>query len=324
MATQQQVNDFIAQVLPAAQVESKRTGIPVSVMITQAGYETGWGTSEWWRVHRNPAGIGVTGQPGKGFTFPDVASGWRAYADKLLGKGEYGQGQFVSDVNARAGSVKLLQDLEQSPWAAGHYSGHGLESTYAAMGLGKYDLPGAKPPPGGNPIPPGGGGSSGAPGTPVQPVSLGGDAAAALNAVPGLGGLGSLFSALGSSNPLDSATKAFEKGVGNVAARTGLVIFGAIAVLIGLAIMFRDAGDDVHSDLGGGGESAPATAPTVGTAPPPPSSSPAVSRSRSGAPVGFHGQRTSGPGRRAPGESGAGKSVSTDVKSTAEGAAEAV
>jgi Mannosyl-glycoprotein endo-beta-N-acetylglucosaminidase len=125
--------DYINQILPAVLAESARTGIPPEVFIVQSGVETGWGTSGWWRNQKNPAGIGVTGAAGAGQGYPTVAAAFDDYANKLLGNGEAGQEQFASDVAAHASTVTLLQDLEQAPWAAGHYGGHGLEATYAAL-----------------------------------------------------------------------------------------------------------------------------------------------------------------------------------------------
>jgi hypothetical protein len=137
---------FIGEVLPYAATESARTGIPISVMLAQSGVETGWGTSGWWHNQHNPAGIGVTGKPGAGNAYPDIGTGWRDYADHLLGIGEAGQGPFVADLRQGADAPALLRDLEASPWAAGHYGGHGLENAYAQFNLGQYDTPGNAPP----------------------------------------------------------------------------------------------------------------------------------------------------------------------------------
>lgn len=127
---------FIDQVRPFAEAESKRTGIPAEVMIVQSGIETGWGTSGWWRNNLNPAGIGVTGQAGAGNSFGSIGDAFRAYADHLMGNGEAGQERFVADVKAGASVDQLLTDLEQSPWAAGHYGGNGLNQTYSALNSG--------------------------------------------------------------------------------------------------------------------------------------------------------------------------------------------
>jgi Mannosyl-glycoprotein endo-beta-N-acetylglucosaminidase len=132
---------YIATVLPYARIESLRTGIPVSVMLAQSGVETGWGTSNWFREHLNPAGIGVTGAPGAGATYRTLAEAFRDYANKLLGIGEAGQAQFAADVQRGADDPTLLRDLERSPWAAGHYGGSGLERTWSTLGLGTYDDP---------------------------------------------------------------------------------------------------------------------------------------------------------------------------------------
>jgi len=137
---------FIATELPYAQSEQARTGIPVSVFLAQSADETGWGTSSWFLQHNNPAGIGVTGAPGKGNTYSSLAAAFDDYANKLLGQGEAGQQQFAADVAGGAAPLTLLRDLEASPWAAGHYGGNGLESIWQANDLGAYDQPGATPP----------------------------------------------------------------------------------------------------------------------------------------------------------------------------------
>ncbi len=135
---------YISEIRPFAEAESKRTGIPAEVMIVQSGLETGWGTSGWWTNNRNPAGIGVTGAAGAGNSYPDLATAFHDYAEKLLGHGEAGQEKFAADVAAGASSEQLLADIQQSPWAAGHYGGNGLVSTYQALAGGGAFTP-AKP-----------------------------------------------------------------------------------------------------------------------------------------------------------------------------------
>lgn len=312
MATNAQVNAYIAQVLPAAQKQSQRTGIPVSVFLTQSGYETGWGTSGWWRNNLNPAGIGVTGAAGAGQSFASVDQAFAAYADKLLGQGEAGQGQFVADVNAQAGPTKLLQDLEASPWAAGHYSGHGLETTFASLNLAQYDLPGAKPPAGGNPLP-GGGGAQ------VQTAGY------LSSGVAGIPFVGPVASAAGSalSGVLGSQAKDFAGGitapilsfVQQTAVRAALVVFGAIAVLVGLALLVHDSGASGGRSGGSGGSFGGGS-----------------SRRSGGDEDGGGGSDSGGGpgglrvGRSEPvkGERGAGREAASDVSETAEGAAAAV
>jgi hypothetical protein len=155
---------FINEVRPYAEAESKRTGIPAEVMITQAGVETGWGTSGWWTNNRNPAGIGVTGAAGAGNSYATLEQAFHDYADKLLGKGEAGQEQFAADVKAGAPIETLLMDLERSPWAAGHYGGDGLTQTYSALaGGGAFKT---QPAPMPQPVAP-----SPAPSQPLEPVT---------------------------------------------------------------------------------------------------------------------------------------------------------
>lgn len=138
---------FIQEILPYAEAESKRTGIPPEVFIVQSGLETGWGTSGWWRNNKNPAGIGVTGAPGAGNTYADLGSAFHDYADKLLGHGEAGQEQFAAAVKQGASPEQLLSLLQQSPWAAGQYGGNGLTNTYQQLyGSGRQAPPPAPKP----------------------------------------------------------------------------------------------------------------------------------------------------------------------------------
>lgn len=236
--TQSQAN-FIATELPLAQRESRRTGIPVSVFLTQSWNETGHGTSKWFLEGNNPAGIGVTGAPGAGNGFATLSAAFRTYADRLMGIGEAGQQQFVADVHAGAGTPTLLADLEASPWAAGHYGGtaanpgHGLEQLYAAEGLGTFDAPGAKAPTGA---------------TPIHTVAY----------IPGTGihlpGTGSGSNIL-PSNPITGAAGAVLSPLIDFlkqgAIRASLVVFGAVAVLLGLALLVRDASDSAKADTAG-------------------------------------------------------------------------
>lgn len=124
---------FVNEVLPYALRESHKTGIPAAVYITQSGVETGWGTSGWWKDQHNPAGIAVTGAAGAGSGYPDVSTAFADYSNKLMGIGEYGQGQFVKDVKLGADVPTLLTDLQNSPWAAGHYGHHGLVDSFAQV-----------------------------------------------------------------------------------------------------------------------------------------------------------------------------------------------
>ena len=66
-----------------------RYGLPVGLdpflAAVQCIHETAALTSAWAaRPHRNPAGIGVTGEPGKGVSFPSWAEAVRAHLGRLL------------------------------------------------------------------------------------------------------------------------------------------------------------------------------------------------------------------------------------------------
>jgi hypothetical protein len=60
-------------------------GLDPLLVVAQMVEETGHLTSFWsQRPRRNPAGIGVTGQPGEGLSFPDWKTAVRAHAGRLL------------------------------------------------------------------------------------------------------------------------------------------------------------------------------------------------------------------------------------------------
>lgn len=219
---------FINAELPYATAESARTGIPVSVFLTQSANETGWGSSGWFTKSNNPAGIGVTGQPGKGNVYPSLAAAFTDYANKLLGKGEAGQQQFAADVAAHKDPLTLLADLEAAPWAAGHYGGHGLEQLYAANpALGAHDLPGTSLPSSAtiNAIL---AGTFVLPPSPLIPVPL---------PLPGPGGV---------PNPLAPITSGLFGPiidfVKSTAIRAALVFFGAVMIVVGVAVLIRGGG----------------------------------------------------------------------------------
>jgi hypothetical protein len=60
-------------------------GLDPLLVVAQMVEETGNLTSFWsQRPRRNPAGIGVTGQPGEGLSFPDWRTATRAHTGRLL------------------------------------------------------------------------------------------------------------------------------------------------------------------------------------------------------------------------------------------------
>ena len=97
-ATQRQVSRYLHATghgpYSSAQVETivglydtgaRAVGLDPMVAVAQMVLETGHLTSEWsQRPHHNPAGIGVTGEPGKGVSFPDWDSAVAAHLGRLL------------------------------------------------------------------------------------------------------------------------------------------------------------------------------------------------------------------------------------------------
>ncbi|HEY7630590.1 MAG TPA: N-acetylmuramoyl-L-alanine amidase [Thermoleophilaceae bacterium] len=60
-------------------------GLDPLIVVAQMSEETGHLTSFWsQRPRRNPAGIGVTGEPGQGVSFPDWKTAVRAHTGRLL------------------------------------------------------------------------------------------------------------------------------------------------------------------------------------------------------------------------------------------------
>jgi hypothetical protein len=63
----------------------RESGVDPLLSVAQLALETGW-LGSWWsqRPRRNPAGIGVTGQPGAGVSFPAWTTSSRAHVGRLL------------------------------------------------------------------------------------------------------------------------------------------------------------------------------------------------------------------------------------------------
>jgi hypothetical protein len=78
-------------------------GLDPLLVVAQMVEETGHLTSFWsQRPRRNPAGIGVTGQPGVGISFPDWKTAARAHTGRLLaysisGNGTAVQGRLIEE-----------------------------------------------------------------------------------------------------------------------------------------------------------------------------------------------------------------------------------
>jgi N-acetylmuramoyl-L-alanine amidase len=74
----------LSEIAAAYVTFGRLTGIGSRVPFAQAAHETGWFSSEWWKTANNPAGIGVTGEAGKGERFNSVAAGVLAHYAHLL------------------------------------------------------------------------------------------------------------------------------------------------------------------------------------------------------------------------------------------------
>lgn len=78
-------DDDVRAILKRYLATSKRAGVDPLLVISQMILETGNLTSHWsQRPRRNPAGIGVTGEPGVGISFPTWDKAVRAHVGRLL------------------------------------------------------------------------------------------------------------------------------------------------------------------------------------------------------------------------------------------------
>ena len=137
--------DFVTTYLGDAQVAARHLGMPVSVILAQWINETGGGTSSAFRNQNNFAGVSLNGQI---MSFPDKSAGLTAYIQRW-GDPVYNPTRATI---AAAGGIKAnpytaAQAVEQSPWAAGHYGGNGLEHLIADQNLSQYDVAGPVPAP---------------------------------------------------------------------------------------------------------------------------------------------------------------------------------
>ena len=104
--------------------ECALSGLNSDLCMAQCCHETGFFSSDWFVNHRNPAGVGVTGQPGVGITFPTVEAGLHAYVAHLLTYIDGASNPLKADDPRYAdtlssdmfGKAHTIQDLEQH-WA---------------------------------------------------------------------------------------------------------------------------------------------------------------------------------------------------------------
>lgn len=150
---------FIDDVLGAAHAAASHLGIPVSPVLAQWCNETGFGTSDAFVNGHNFAGVSYLeppqeqlgahyGDQGAILFYPDRASGLAGYiarwADPVYADTRNAWASHSHDAYA------IAQDIERSPWAAGHYGGDGLKALMMQENLTRYDgQPAPAPAPGG-------------------------------------------------------------------------------------------------------------------------------------------------------------------------------
>jgi hypothetical protein len=96
-------------------------GLDPLIVVAQMVEETGHLTSFWsQRPRRNLAGIGVTGEPGVGLSFPDLKTAIRAHTGRLLayslpsGTGSQAQIRLIDE--ALAGKSESHRARGSGPW----------------------------------------------------------------------------------------------------------------------------------------------------------------------------------------------------------------
>jgi Mannosyl-glycoprotein endo-beta-N-acetylglucosaminidase/N-acetylmuramoyl-L-alanine amidase len=97
-------DDDVRTIVTAYYATATAVGLDPLLVVAQMSEETGHLTSFWsQRPRRNFAGIGVTGNPGEGLSFPDLKTGVRAHTGRLLayslpiGTGNQAQNQLIKE-----------------------------------------------------------------------------------------------------------------------------------------------------------------------------------------------------------------------------------
>lgn len=154
---------FIDSVLADAHSAASHLDIPVSVVLAQWIDETGWGTSEAWLRGNNYAGVSFLepfqvslgahlGDQGEILFYPSRADGLAGYIAR------WGDPVYTATRECCAShhgdAIAVAQCVEESPWAASHYGGHGLRSLIVSEQLTRYDASAAPAPPQTEPEPP--------------------------------------------------------------------------------------------------------------------------------------------------------------------------
>jgi hypothetical protein len=109
-------DEDVRSILKRYVATSRQAGIDPLLVVSQMVLETGNLTSRWsQRPRRNPAGIGVTGKPGVGISFPSWDEAVRAHVGRLLayaipkGRGNAAQRKLIEEALA----VRQLPDTRR-------------------------------------------------------------------------------------------------------------------------------------------------------------------------------------------------------------------
>jgi hypothetical protein len=128
---------FIQQYLSDAQVAAQQLGFPVSVVLAQWINETGSGTSQAFNQANNYAGVSNHGMIDQ---YPDKRAGLAAYIVRWSDPVYSSTRAAIASNGGRSGNPYVAaKAVEQSPWAAGHYGGSGLEALIQQQNLQQYD-----------------------------------------------------------------------------------------------------------------------------------------------------------------------------------------
>lgn len=149
---------FIEEVLGDAHAAASHLGIPVSSVLAQWADETGWGTSVAWRNGHNYAGVSIMekfqkelgahyANEGEILFYPNREAGLAGYIGRWSDS-VYNETRAEWATHAHD-AYQVAKDIEDSPWAAGHYGGSGLRAIIMQNNLTRFDgQPAPQPQPG--------------------------------------------------------------------------------------------------------------------------------------------------------------------------------
>lgn len=263
---------FLAQYFPNVTPAQAANDEAFLVAWQQAEGNPGWGYHNPFNTTQKEAGsgsgvVGIT-------NFPDWATGLKGTYDALMSGHGAWYASIRGDLAAGANPQQTAADLAATPWASGHYG-----ATAAAPGGSVGRILGSA---GFNP-------AGVHPQNPTGSTASSSSASATLTDFPG----GSLDPLNWASDAASSAAKPIIEWIDSFAIRAALVVFGGLALLVGLALLFHEEeeghdaaqqGDDdaetervadrEEPESAPAEEGAPAASSTTKSAPPKSSSTP--------------------------------------------------